>query len=258
MHPTDPKDELTINIDDNPPTIKYTMTVAYWQPEQAEKGNKRLNPLNLFSRFWELEKTKTIHIDLAAGIFNGHNVFELGSFELVDYHQWSGKKPYELKTRPQFRDGHDLGSKYFMSEPPLWDISTVNVVTGERVIVILSHCHKDKLFALLNRINMLLDYTRMICKPWEDLIHEGKTIPIEELREQLEDNPPRFRFTPLERRPQPKSESYIWYPDMQPKPKPDIPRPNQKTAKEHDISKNTLLLMILIPLLGVIMIVLVG
>lgn len=262
MQANDPSDELSVDIKADPPRIVYKMTVFFWLTAEAEKQNSKTNKHNLFSRFIEDKKTRTLEIDLSAGRFDGHNIFELGNFELVDYNQWSGRPLYQIRSRPKMRNGQQLGDQLLTTEPPLWDISTINVATGKRIILIRSHCDKDKLFPILNRINILLDYTRSICKPWADLIHEDERIPIDELREQIADNPPRFRFTPLEQRQSPKSEDWIWREDMkhlsEPQKKNDHPSEKSSNPADLGLSNRTILLMISIPISIFLLIIVLG
>lgn len=146
------------------------------------------------------QETRTMVFDLRAGLFKvdtsamrGHLIFDLGVFEVVDAAGWHGFDPHiELKTKQR---GENPNSSYVKERTSrIWQVANYDAATGERVVVMTSHCSKDEAFLICQRLNILCDYARSICSPWRENLEADEKIPVDELAEEMRHNPPRFKF----------------------------------------------------------------
>lgn len=256
----DPSDALSVDLEGDPPKIEYTPLTYYLLLEDvSEKEGKRL-PNDITQRFLEVPRQETITLDLQHGTLAGRTIYDLGAFELVDSLQWSGTTMRGLMTRQIYWNGRLSEPRELVPLPSLWDIASVDMASGERVVLIRSFCRKDALFPILNRINAVLEYARTVCAPWRDLIEADEPIPLDELREHLAENSPRFKFTPLKRR---TVEDQFFVRRLElgesvpKKPKDDddparafIPKPPRKDAGTELQASNTKIMTILLVVVG--------
>lgn len=110
----------------------------------------------------------------------------LSPFELVDAYAWDGRPPVSLMYVKGPMSGQALGTA-----PPLWDVATVNQVTGERVIATRTHARKDDAFKVLNRLNALVQYGHEVSNAFSHRF-EDSTDFRDEVDAWCKENPPRF------------------------------------------------------------------
>lgn len=198
-----PEDTIEISLDRTSPYIRYDIASYFLTREGVVKfdgkGTAPKNALGFQGRFRESRNETSITLDIRTATLihenGGENIFDIGSFELVNFHQWSGTKPDEIRFH--FKAGRNSPSTPPVSmgeEPPLWEIAAVNMATGERIVLVRSHCSKDHIFIVLNRINAIIDYGRVVCEPWRDTVTSDDPIPEPDVEDTLSGHPPRFKF----------------------------------------------------------------
>ena len=130
----------------------------------------------LYDNLFKVNADITPDIDLAA----------LSPFELVDAYAWDGRRPPTLTYLNRPAAGQVLATA-----PALWDVASVNQVTGERVLALRSHCSKDDAFKVLNRMNALVEYSHAVASAFQNTFKEG-----DDFQQQVHNwciaNPPRF------------------------------------------------------------------
>ena len=183
MKPTSKiSDKLIVpTSDSDQPFIVYEL-----QWPHIRMGKAKITDLVANHQFYEDIKSGSINIDLQRACINEHIIFDLGPCEVINSHQWEGREPIEIKDAK----GELTGRK----EPACWDVASVNVATGERLLIVRTHANKDEVFRISNRMNIVLNYVRELCGPWEDIIRDKENININELQTALSDHPPSFGF----------------------------------------------------------------
>ncbi|QQA45101.1 hypothetical protein [Pelagovum pacificum] len=184
-----PRDKLTLDLESDNPKVTYEVT-SYLLTLETTPYHSSVDTTQIFV---ENEIVRDFTLSLREGKLGEHSVYDLGTFEIVNAHQWDGRQPNALVGKGPSRTR-------ILEEPPLFHIAAVNVATGERVVAVRTHCEKDQVFTVMNRLNAMLDYTRRVCAPWQDLIQNDELIPVDEIRDALQDMPPRFKFSPLPER----------------------------------------------------------
>lgn len=99
---------------------------------------------------------------------DAHSIFDLGNFEIVDSFQWTGRKPIEIFGNK--RD--DNNGRPIYTEPPRWEIAAIDHRSGDRLLMLVGHDHKDHMFRINTRLNMILNHARMVLEPWEEQLRE--------------------------------------------------------------------------------------
>lgn len=182
MYIDPPQDTLIIRNDGTQPTLEYQ--VVYISLHLRKAGDKAETGYI----FQEEINTRIFTFNLSEGKFGKASIFDIGTFEVVNTHQWEAMPPATLRTKKlPFTD--------VFNEPPLWDIANVNNATGQRIIAMRSHAARDDVFTICNRLTSLLNYSRMICEPWRTELIADSIIPTEIIKESIAVNSPRFYFS---------------------------------------------------------------
>lgn len=242
-------DHLAISLNREIAEIKYHVHA----PILSSKATPEDHPAHDIALYiWHpITRKETATFNLYTGKFAGEFAFDLGTFETVNGDQWAGRPPFELKSRPH----KNLPMTTLDTAPPLWEVATINVRTGERIVVLKTHGQKDEAFKIGNRFNIIADYGRTLLAPWENELRAGQRIPPEELAQSLTQMPPDFAFG---KKPIPAN---ITRPKGE-KPRPfstDITSQNSQRVKETDDAQSTnkgliafLVIFGIIVLLGVV------
>lgn len=92
------------------------------------------------------------------------SIFDITPLETVNENQWQG---HEQIVHKDIKTGVTI-----WTEPALWSIAAADNSSKERLVFMMTHMGRDKVFRIQNRMQSMIDYALNILDGWENVAME--------------------------------------------------------------------------------------